>query len=80
MNFSDFNLSKCPDGLLPVIVQDAATLRVLMLGYMNEEAFRRTQAESRVTHLPPRHHLVLRHACPPGLCPRTRATGGAPPR
>ena len=49
MNFSDFNLSKCPDGLLPVIVQDAATLRVLMLGYMNEEAFRRTQAESRVT-------------------------------
>ena len=49
MNFSDFNLSKCPDGLLPVIVQDAATLRVLMLGYMSEEAFRRTQAESRVT-------------------------------
>ena len=35
MNFSDFNLSKCPDGLLPVIVQDAATLRVLTLSYMN---------------------------------------------
>lgn len=49
MNFSDFNLSKCPDGLLPVIVQDATTLRVLMLGYMNEEAFERTMAERRIT-------------------------------
>ena len=35
MNFSDFNLSKCADGLLPVIVQDNVTLKVLMLGYMN---------------------------------------------
>lgn len=49
MQFSDFNLSKCPDGLLPVIVQDATTLRVLMLGYMNEEAFDRTMAERRIT-------------------------------
>lgn len=49
MQFSDFNLSKCPDGLLPVIVQDAITLRVLMLGYMNEEAFDRTMAERRIT-------------------------------
>ena len=49
MNFSDFNLSKCPDGLLPVIVQDATTLRVLMLGYMSEEAFERTMAERRIT-------------------------------
>ena len=39
MQFSDFNLSKCADGLLPVIVQDATTLRVLMLGYMNKEAY-----------------------------------------
>ena len=42
MNFSDFDLSKCPDGLLPVIIQDADTLRVLMLGYMNREAFDKT--------------------------------------
>ena len=40
--FDDFNLEKCADGLLPVIVQDAATLKVLMLGYMNREAFDRT--------------------------------------
>ena len=30
------------DGLVPAVVQDHATGRVLMLGYMNEEAFRRT--------------------------------------
>lgn len=35
-------------GLLPVILQDWKSGRVLMLGYMNEEAFRLTQAEGRV--------------------------------
>ena len=49
MIFDDFNLDKCADGLLPVIVQDDVTLRVLMFGYMNREAFERTQAEGRVT-------------------------------
>lgn len=49
MQFSDFNLSKCADGLLPVIVQDATTLRVLMLGYMNKEAYDKTVAEGRIT-------------------------------
>ncbi|MBO5698444.1 MAG: bifunctional phosphoribosyl-AMP cyclohydrolase/phosphoribosyl-ATP diphosphatase HisIE [Bacteroidaceae bacterium] len=49
MLFSDLNLSKCPDGLLPVIVQDATTLKVLMLGYMNEEAFNKTKAEGHIT-------------------------------
>ncbi len=49
MEFSDFRLDKCADGLLPVIVQDSATLRVLMLGYMNKEAFDKTIAEGRVT-------------------------------
>lgn len=49
MTFSDFDLSKCADGLLPVIVQDATTLRVLMLGYMNAEAFDKTQATGKVT-------------------------------
>ncbi len=49
MTFEDFNLSKCADGLLPVIVQDAVTLRVLMLGYMNKEAFDKTQSEGKVT-------------------------------
>jgi phosphoribosyl-AMP cyclohydrolase len=30
------------DGLIPAIIQDHATGRVLMLGFMNEEAFRKT--------------------------------------
>ena len=47
--FQDFNLSKTGDGLLPVIVQDSVTLKVLMLGYMNREAYEKTLAEGRVT-------------------------------
>lgn len=38
-----------PDGLVPVIVQDAHTGQVLMLGYQNEEALTKTQQEGRVT-------------------------------
>ena len=49
MTFDDFNLEKCADGLLPVIVQDATTLKVLMLGYMNREAYDKTAKERRVT-------------------------------
>ena len=37
------------DGLLPVIVQDADNLRVLMLGYMNAEALAATRASGKVT-------------------------------
>ncbi|TBV73481.1 bifunctional phosphoribosyl-AMP cyclohydrolase/phosphoribosyl-ATP diphosphatase HisIE [Pseudoxanthomonas winnipegensis] len=37
------------EGLLPAVVQDADTLRVLMLGYMNEEALRVTRACGHVT-------------------------------
>ena len=36
-------------GLLPAIVQDAATLRVLMLGYMNREALQATLDSGQVT-------------------------------
>ena len=49
MTFDDFNLSKTGDGLLPVVIQDATTLKVLMLGYMNRAAFEKTVAEGRVT-------------------------------
>lgn len=49
MQFQEFNLSKNADGLLPVIIQDADSLKVLMLGYMNQEAFEKSQAERRVT-------------------------------
>jgi len=37
------------DGLLPAIVQDAATLRVLMLGYMDRAALAATLASGQVT-------------------------------
>ena len=49
MTFDDFILDKCADGLLPVIIQDDNTLKVLMLGYMNREAFDKTVAEGKVT-------------------------------
>jgi len=37
------------NGLVPVIIQNNNTLQVLMLGYMDEEAFIKTQKESKVT-------------------------------
>ncbi|GGH22104.1 bifunctional phosphoribosyl-AMP cyclohydrolase/phosphoribosyl-ATP diphosphatase HisIE [Sphingobacterium alkalisoli] len=37
------------NGLIPVIVQDFQTLEVLMLGYMNDEAWQKTQEEKKVT-------------------------------
>lgn len=37
------------NGLVPVVIQDNNTLQVLMLGYMNEEAFRKTAEENKVT-------------------------------
>lgn len=43
----DFN--KMPNKLIPAIVQDNSTSKVLMLGYMNEEAFEKTKREDRVT-------------------------------
>lgn len=43
------SFAKYTDGLLPVIVQDYITNKVLMLGFMNEAAFEQTQKESKVT-------------------------------
>jgi phosphoribosyl-ATP pyrophosphohydrolase/phosphoribosyl-AMP cyclohydrolase len=43
------NFSKNLDGLLPVIVQDIYTLKVLMMGYMNQEAYEKTSLEKIVT-------------------------------
>ncbi len=42
----DFSKS---DGLLPCIVQDALSGKVLMLGYMNNEAYEKTISDKRVT-------------------------------
>jgi phosphoribosyl-ATP pyrophosphohydrolase/phosphoribosyl-AMP cyclohydrolase len=43
----DFN--KYADGLAPSIIQDFDTLKVLMLGFMNEEALRKTEETGKVT-------------------------------
>lgn len=45
----ELNFSKSPDGLLPAIIQDASTQTVLMLGYMNAEALKKTQETGKVT-------------------------------
>lgn len=37
------------NGLIPAIIQDAKTNKVLMLGFMDEEAFTKTQTDKRVT-------------------------------
>ena len=42
----DFNKG---DGLVPAIIQDAQTMQVLMLGYMNREAFDKTRESGNVT-------------------------------
>jgi phosphoribosyl-ATP pyrophosphohydrolase/phosphoribosyl-AMP cyclohydrolase len=43
------NFSKYADGLVPVIIQDANTKTVLMLGFMNEEAVAKTNELNKVT-------------------------------
>lgn len=43
INFKKLN------GLVPCVVQDATTRAVLMMGFMNEEAFRKTALEKRIT-------------------------------
>jgi phosphoribosyl-ATP pyrophosphohydrolase/phosphoribosyl-AMP cyclohydrolase len=45
----NIDFSKNNDGLVPAIIQDATTKNVLMLGYMNEEAFTKTQETKLVT-------------------------------
>ena len=43
------NFSKSQNGLLPAIIQDSITKTVLMLGYMNREAFQKTKETEQVT-------------------------------
>jgi len=43
------DFEKSGDGLVPAIVQDVATQKVLMLGYMNRKAFEQTRSSGRVT-------------------------------
>jgi phosphoribosyl-ATP pyrophosphohydrolase/phosphoribosyl-AMP cyclohydrolase len=46
---TEINFDKSPDGLIPAVIQDAETGKVLMLGYMNREAYDKTVAENVVT-------------------------------
>lgn len=48
MEFSELKLNS--DGLLPVVVQDYKTNEVLMVAYMNEEAFNHTVKSGRMTY------------------------------
>lgn len=43
------DFTKSPDGLVPAVIQDYETGKVLMLGYMNQEALTKTQQEAVVT-------------------------------
>lgn len=45
----NINFSKYTDQLAPAIIQDYVTGKVLMLGFMNEEALNKTKAEGKVT-------------------------------
>ena len=45
----EIDFAKSPNRLIPAIIQDSKTLKVLMLAYLNAEAFEKTQKEKRVT-------------------------------
>ena len=45
----EIDFTKLGNGLVPAIIQDATTNKVLMLGFMNEEAFAKTEKEGKVT-------------------------------
>ena len=42
IQFKELNTTKSCEGLVPAIIQDDNTRQVLMLGYMNEEAYNKT--------------------------------------
>ncbi len=45
----NIDFTKNENGLVPAIIQDSKTKQVLMLGYMNEEAFQKTKDTQKVT-------------------------------
>ncbi len=52
------DFEKSGDGLVPAIIQDAATDKVLMLGYMNREAFKLTEASGKVVFFSRSRHKL----------------------
>lgn len=49
VSWEALDLSKCPDGLIPAVIQDDRSLEVLMLGYMNREAYEMSLEQGKVT-------------------------------
>ena len=49
IQFSELDTTKSCEGLVPAIIQDANTNKVLMLGFMNEEAYEKTKETGKVT-------------------------------
>ncbi len=49
INTMNIDFTKNTDGLVPAVIQDASTKNVLMLGYMNQQAFEKTQQTGKVT-------------------------------
>jgi phosphoribosyl-AMP cyclohydrolase / phosphoribosyl-ATP pyrophosphohydrolase len=45
----NIDFKKYPNNLVPAVVQDSITKNVLMLGFMNEEAFEKTEITKKVT-------------------------------
>ena len=45
----ELDFKKNQDGLIPAIIQDSVTRKVLMLGYMNEQAYEKTLESGLVT-------------------------------
>ena len=70
--FEELAVGKQADGLIPAIVQDDRTLQVLMLGYMNREAYEKSLAEGRVTF-----YSRTRRAASARPCPKPRGSSAA---
>src|ERR1700730_17404119 len=45
----EVDFRKYDNGLVPAIIQDYSTSKVLMLGFMNEEALKKTKEDGKVT-------------------------------
>lgn len=49
MKAEELDFKKNPDGLIPAIIQDDRTLKVLMLAYMNKESFEKSLETGKAT-------------------------------
>ncbi len=49
INFDELSAKKIEEGLIPAVIQDNESLKVLMVGYMNKEAYEKSIKEGVVT-------------------------------